>query len=78
METRTRLEITNLELAELDKNDFKWAKLNQFYLVNIIKKANELGLKGRKIKEVVGVTAPDDTNSKYIDFICEEESKIII
>lgn len=65
------LEITQLELTQLKKEDYVWRKLSDFYLVRLLKKANELGLEGKKIKEVIGIQENFATGNKYIEFICE-------
>jgi hypothetical protein len=64
-----RLEISQQEIIE---GDFDWqtSQLKDFYLLRLIHFANELGLKGKKIKEVIKVK-PNFMEALYIDFVCE-------
>lgn len=64
------LHVSGLDLMKLEQNDYKWTTLGDFYLTRIIFAANEAGLKGKKIKEIVGLTSPDDLNH-WIDLIVE-------
>ena len=69
--SHSRLAITEIELESLDPEDFKWVRLNPSYLTKLIHRANLLGLKGRKITEIIGVQENFATGQRYIDFVCQ-------
>ena len=60
--------------AEIINGDIDWEihQLNDVVLHKYIMLANELGLKGKKIKKIVRID-PQFTSAIYIDFICEPE-----
>ena len=68
----SQLEMSQLELVALDPEDFKWTRLSDFYLTRLLKKANELGLEGKRIKEIIGIEEQFGTFARHIDFICEK------
>lgn len=70
----SRLEISGLELMQLDPEDFKWCQLSNFYLTRLLRMANNLGLEGKKIKDVVGIQENFATNNRFIDFIVEDNT----
>ena len=65
-----KLEITQLETLELTSLEYRLTELPDFYLTKLMMKANELGLGGRKIKDIVAVEDPK-TGGRYIDFLCD-------
>jgi len=65
-----RLEISKLEKRNLDEAGMKAISLPESYVVRIFQKANELGLDGKKIKEVISITDPVN-GAQYLDFICD-------
>lgn len=69
MKEKVRLEFSNVELSERDM-DWEVRPLKDFYLIKLLNFANEIGLKGKKIKEIVRITPVDFSNRIYIDFIC--------
>ena len=69
---KIRLEISSIELTSLDREDWKYCVLGDFYLTRTIKFANELGLRGKKIKEIIGMQENFATEQRYIDFVCEK------
>lgn len=66
-----RLEISKNEIMEGD-TDYQIHRLSDLYLTKIIMKANEIGLQGKKIKEIVKIE-PTFIESLYIDFVCEQQ-----
>lgn len=66
-----RLAISRNEIIKSDV-DWKVRQLKDTVLLNYIKFANDLGLHGKKIKEVV-VVEPVFTNALYIDFVTESD-----
>lgn len=72
METTARLEISRIEIDQLDPSDWKWTKFSTQYFVRLIKHANECGLKGRRITEVRGYEMLGRDDIRYIDFLCED------
>lgn len=66
-----RLEISQIEIASLDPRDYEVSNLGDFYLTRIIKKANELGLSGKKIKEIVRIDETFGLGKMYVDLVCE-------
>lgn len=69
-----RLIISDLELLHLDERDFKWTRLSDNYLVRLLQMANDLGLQGKKIKEIIGIQEDFANHQRYIDFICEDSN----
>lgn len=69
----SKLELSKLDLVNL-KIDPDWNvnKISDEYLLKLLKYANDLGLNGKKIKEVVGIQENFSTGNKYIDFICDK------
>ena len=65
-----KLEISKNEIIE---GDYDWEvhRLKDVVLLKYLQFANELGLQGKKIKEIVRVK-PTFYEGLYIDFICEE------
>lgn len=69
---KERLEISKKELRELGDKDYELVRnLSQPYIFKLIRLANELGLEGKKIKEIVGIQENFSAGNYYIDFICE-------
>lgn len=65
---RIRLEISGNEIFKSDY-DYEVHSLSDFYLTKIFQKANELGLAGKRIKEIVKIK-DILTDTIYIDFVC--------
>lgn len=65
------LEISKIELQKIDPADWKITKLSDFYLPRLLKKANEIGLQGKKIKEIIKCE-DNHNNMVYLDFICDK------
>jgi len=65
------MEISQQEILELDKEDWRVTFLSEFYITRLMRKANELGLAGKKIKQVVRAESLFN-NAMYIDFICDD------
>lgn len=69
-----RLEISNHELVRLDNDDYRVQKCNtDWYFLQLLKKANELGLKGKKIKGIYSIEENFVDNRIYIDFVLEDK-----
>lgn len=68
-----RLIFSKKELVQLSRENVKWTKLGDFYITKLIKKANELGLQGHEIHEIVGIDNIDGMECKNIDFILNEK-----
>ena len=68
MRLKERLEISGVD--ELFSEDFGIEKVKDPYMLKLLKFANEAGLKGKKIKEVLKISAVNKT-AIYYDFICE-------
>lgn len=69
-----RLEISDLELACLDNDDYRVQKrISDWYFLRLLRKANEFGLKGKKIKEIYSIEENFADNRIYIDFVCEDK-----
>jgi len=66
-----RLEISGTD--EIFEEDFGIEKVKDPYMLKLLRFANEAGLKGRRIKEVVRIEATNKT-AIYYDFVCEESS----
>lgn len=75
-ESDARLEISRIEIAKLDPRDFIFTTLSDFYITRLMHLANDLGLKGKKIKEVVGVEDLQN-GSRYIDFFCDKHPELL-
>jgi hypothetical protein len=72
---KERLEIANTDLRAYEHDpDWNVNIVSDWYLIKLLKFANEAGLKGRKIKKVIGIQENFATQRKYIDFICEEST----
>lgn len=72
MRLKERLEISGVD--EMFAEDFGIEKVRDPYMLKLLKFANEAGLKGRRIKEVVKIIAVNKT-AIYYDFICEDATK---
>lgn len=70
------LEMSDIKLLELDPFDWIWKDVTEQYALKIIHKANELGLSGKKIKQIVRIDERYLPNGRtYIDFVCEDTNE---
>ncbi len=65
-----RLEISGKDVIELPREDYEWRKINDWYMKKLIGFANDLGLKGKKIKEIIAIREKF-SDKLYFDFVCE-------
>jgi hypothetical protein len=64
-------EISHIDAVNLDPHDFKITKLGDWYLMRLFKWANELGLKGKKIKTIYSIRE-QFSDRIYVDFECDD------
>jgi hypothetical protein len=64
-----RLEISGVD--EIFEEDYGIEKVKDPYMIKLLRFANEAGLKGRRIKEIVRIDQLS-TRSRFYDFICED------
>lgn len=67
-----RFEVSGIEMAQLDPEDFKITRQKNWWFVRMLRFANDLGLKGKKIKEVVRIDETFSNQQTYFDFICDK------
>lgn len=70
-----RFAISNVEMASLDTEDFKIAKMKDWYITRLLKFANELGLQGKKITDVYRIDEQFSNMQTYIDFKVETPTR---
>lgn len=77
MKTQERFEISHIEIATLDPSEFKIMRgMKEWYLLRLIRRANDLGLEGKKIKEICSIQENFANMQMYIDFICEDTNDL--
>lgn len=59
-------------MASLDPEDFKITRMKEWYLMRLIRFANELGIQGKKIKTIYRIDEQFANHQTYIDFECED------
>lgn len=63
-----RFAVSSIEMCQLDPEDFKITRQSNWWIIRMLRFANDLGLQGKKIKDVFRIDETFANQQTYYDF----------
>lgn len=68
-----RFAVSGIEMCQLNPSDFKIARQSNWWIIRMLRFANDLGLQGKKIKDVFRIDETFANQQTYFDFTIEND-----